>query len=300
MSLKPGDSYTGLFCTSRGDTGAASNADSLPTATMTRNGTDDGTVTLTVANLDTGRYKVTGTVPSGYASGDAVQVWISATVNSVAAKAVIDSFVLDTKRLSDLIDSNSNVKSVVYDYLTGKDPATLVLDVAASAHSISNSIGGFINQVGSIADPLSSAVPGSYASDTAGWVLGHIALSSVTFSSPALLQGTTLTFVRGDDYYAADGRSFDMTDSGWPDLTSCVSITFHLWPKGSRTAAILTVTMSTVTTGGTPQTVRLEMSRTNTGTTVTDPGHYDWDAVAILANGHTVTLRAGAAIALGL
>src|SRR5262245_11052270 len=69
-SYKPGDPYTGEFVTSSFSTGAAANADSLPTAGMVHNGADDGTVTLTVANVATGRYKVTGTIPSGYAAGE--------------------------------------------------------------------------------------------------------------------------------------------------------------------------------------------------------------------------------------
>lgn len=105
MSYKPNDAYYGEFTTSRFDTGAAVNADSLPVATATRNGTDDPTFSLTVANIDTGRYKVTGTIPGGYAKGDTVQISIAATVNSVAGKGVIDSFVLDSKRVGDLNDA---------------------------------------------------------------------------------------------------------------------------------------------------------------------------------------------------
>jgi hypothetical protein len=104
MSYLPGGAYNAQFCTQRFDTGAATNADSLPTATATRNGTDDVTFTLTVTNMDTGRYKISGTIPAGYAKGDAVQVSVAATVNGVAGKAVIDSFVLDSKRVGDLND----------------------------------------------------------------------------------------------------------------------------------------------------------------------------------------------------
>jgi hypothetical protein len=300
MSYKPGDSYYGEFTTSRFDTGAATNADSLPVATATHNGADDGSFTLTVANLDTGRYKVTGTIPSGYASGDSVQISVAAAVNSVTGKAVIADFQLDSKRLSDLIDTNGFLKVTVQGYVAGQDPATWVLDAMASAHSITNSIGGFINQIPNLANVLSLAVPGSWPAGSAGQALGRLFTEQIV-TLPALVSTSgAITFVRGDDYYAVDGRSFDFTDTTWPDLTSCVSVTFHLWPKGQRTTAILTVTMSTVSTGTGSQTVRLEMSKTNTGTTVTDPGKYDYDVVATLANGHIVTLRAGAAMALSL
>jgi hypothetical protein len=90
-----GGPYYAEFVTSSPSTGAAVNADSLPVATANKNGTDDATFTLTVANIDTGRYKVTGTIPSSYIPGDTVNVTIAATVSTIAAKAVIDKFVVD-------------------------------------------------------------------------------------------------------------------------------------------------------------------------------------------------------------
>ncbi len=101
MAYKPGDTYWGSFTTQRFDTGAATDADSLPTASLRHNGTVDGAVTLTVANTGTGTYSVTGTIPVGYAAGDSVQIEVAATVNSVAGAATIDSFVLDSARVGD-------------------------------------------------------------------------------------------------------------------------------------------------------------------------------------------------------
>ncbi len=95
MSLKPGSSFYGEFTTQNPSTGAAVNADSLPAAKLTRNGADDNAVSLTVANLDTGRYIVSGTIPLTYVIGDSIQVSVTATVTFITGKAVIDSFVLD-------------------------------------------------------------------------------------------------------------------------------------------------------------------------------------------------------------
>lgn len=100
MTYKPGGSYVAEFVTSTPSTGAAVNADSLPTATAMHNGTDDGTFTLTVTNMDTGRYMVTGTVPA-YSAGDVVQVSVAATVAGIAGKAVIDNFQIDSSFPSD-------------------------------------------------------------------------------------------------------------------------------------------------------------------------------------------------------
>jgi hypothetical protein len=102
MSYKPSGSYYKEFTTATPTTGAAANADSLPVATANHNGTDDGTFTLTVTNIDTGRYKITGTVPSGYAAGDIVNISIAATCSGVAGKAIIETFTVDTLLLSNV------------------------------------------------------------------------------------------------------------------------------------------------------------------------------------------------------
>lgn len=103
MSYKPSDTYHGEFVTSSPTTGAATNADSLPVATANHNGTDDGTFVLTVTPLATGRYGVSGTIPSGYGSGHVVNVSVAATVGGVGGVAVVDTFLVDTKRLSDTL-----------------------------------------------------------------------------------------------------------------------------------------------------------------------------------------------------
>lgn len=104
MSYKPNDPYYTLFTTRRLDTGTITNADANPTAMATLNGIDDTSFGLTVTLLDTGRYRISGQIPASYASGDVVQVWVSATVNSLSDKAVVDSFVVDAKRVGDLND----------------------------------------------------------------------------------------------------------------------------------------------------------------------------------------------------
>ena len=98
--LKAGAAYYGEFVTSRFSSGAAYDATGTPTATATRNGTDDGAFTLTVTKIDTGRYKVAGTIPA-YTAGDNVQVSVAATVDSVAAKGVVDEFYVVAIDLTD-------------------------------------------------------------------------------------------------------------------------------------------------------------------------------------------------------
>ena len=141
MMLKPSDAYTAQFTTQHPDTAVTTNADSLPTAMATHNGTDDATFTLTVTNLDTGRYKVTGTVPATYTVGDIIQITVNATVNSITAAAIIDQFHIDTKRISDLVDFDPNAQSINVGQWAGNnvgmtDFTVLTnLDVAISSRS---------------------------------------------------------------------------------------------------------------------------------------------------------------------
>ena len=105
MYYRPGDAYYAEFVTTKFSTGEAFDATGTPVALATKNGTDDAWA-LTVTKLATGRYKVTGTganvVPVTYAVGDLIQVSITATVDSVAGAAVIDSFRVESRRLSDI------------------------------------------------------------------------------------------------------------------------------------------------------------------------------------------------------
>ena len=101
MSLRPGDAFAFEFQVTAAD-GALTDADSAPTGTVVRNGDDDATPTVTIANKATGRYKASGTVPSGYAAGDVVQVRLAATVGGVATGGVQPLGVLDSARVGEV------------------------------------------------------------------------------------------------------------------------------------------------------------------------------------------------------
>jgi len=95
MPFIPGDSYHSLAFVYSPTTGASVNADSTPTATANRNGANDGAFTLTVTNITTGVYAVAGTIPSGYADGDAVTIYVTATVGGVTVSFAADQFIID-------------------------------------------------------------------------------------------------------------------------------------------------------------------------------------------------------------
>jgi hypothetical protein len=117
----PGGPYYVEFVTTS-STGAAVNADSTPTVTMNHNGSDDGTFSITVTALDTGRYKGTGTVPASYLPGDYVWASVAATIGGVAAKAVADKFVVGSPGYARVGTAQA-----------GSTASTLKLDASASA-----------------------------------------------------------------------------------------------------------------------------------------------------------------------
>jgi hypothetical protein len=68
---------------------------------------------------------------------------------------------------------NGNLVGTIGGYASGQDPATLVLDVAASLHNTPGTIGSKINASGSSADPWTTLLPGSYTTGQAGYIVGH-------------------------------------------------------------------------------------------------------------------------------
>jgi hypothetical protein len=102
MSVKSGQSVTVDFTTANPTTGAAANADALPTGKLVVNGIDNA-ATVTVTNKATGVYKAAVTLPT-LTAGDVVSIRVAATVATVAGVGVVWTDVADTKRVSDLKD----------------------------------------------------------------------------------------------------------------------------------------------------------------------------------------------------
>lgn len=78
----------------RGTSGALQNADSLPTASVYRNGVLT-VLSVTVANLSTGVYQYSFSVPA-WNTGDAVDVHVSATVDSFTLSDKISKSITET------------------------------------------------------------------------------------------------------------------------------------------------------------------------------------------------------------
>ena len=87
---QPGDTFHVRFATHEPDTGQIKNADSTPTGTLIRNGSDTGE-TVTVSNKATGDYEATGTIPSGWAQDDEVELKLQAEVYESRGATLVTS-----------------------------------------------------------------------------------------------------------------------------------------------------------------------------------------------------------------
>lgn len=134
IDYRPGDAWSVQWETLSA-TGAAANADATPAVAVYRNGTDDtaGWSLSAITNPATGRYRVTGTVPAGYAHGDLVEVEVAATVGGVASKAFVERFRVDASGfdravrciVSGAVGAGATATTVP---TTGLTPAVTVVD----------------------------------------------------------------------------------------------------------------------------------------------------------------------------
>lgn len=172
--------------------------------------------------------------------------------------------------------------------LAGADDATLaaiaalpdaVWDEAIADHSAAGSAGQAIQAAGAAGDPLLSAVPGSYASGTAGAALGRIGSGQITTVSPVAQSGD-VSVIRGDDYLVADSRALEWTDAdaSWPDLTSA-TISVDIEGGPTFTGAVV---------GGN---VQLELTDEQTSTLKIGPRAFS--VRATIADGSRITLLSG-------
>lgn len=181
-----------------------------------------------------------------------------------------------------------------YDAATGADVSAIsvpsaaaisdaVWDEALAGHAVAGSTGAALTAAGGATDFLSVQVPGSYASGTAGYILGSINPAQVTVTSPVATDGTSITVVRGDDYLNTDGRALTFTGATWPTLTAgTVALIVDTSGTPTSYSGVITAATSCYVELTTTQTTALSARRT-----------YDYDLQATLSNGHIVTLVQG-------
>lgn len=173
----------------------------------------------------------------------------------------------------DLAQLPSWTPTVIYATPTAEQNADAVWDEALSGHTTAGSAGAAL-----AADPLLNAVPGSYASGTAGWRLGTYGTASVSIVSP-VADDESITVFYGDDYLAADGRALDFTFTNVPTLTAGTIALIVQAESGA-------VSFAGTVTGAAACRVELTSAQVNS----IGVGEYRFDLQATLSNGHSVKL----------
>ncbi|MDE2101089.1 MAG: hypothetical protein KGL39_27830 [Patescibacteria group bacterium] len=116
-ALAPGQEFFGTAFT-QSSTGPQ-DADQLPTAYVVHNGAVDSSVTVTVAKITTGVYALSGSVPSGYATGDFMTVVFSSIVAGFPTLVPIVEAIIKTSYAIDMSQAvpTSNPDQTVGDAL---------------------------------------------------------------------------------------------------------------------------------------------------------------------------------------
>lgn len=116
----PGDTFRRLISV-QDATGAATNADSTPTAALWRNGASTGAVAMTVTNVQTGLYLAEGVIGAGWSYGDDVTCLGTVTVDGVPGPPTV----LEVLRLD-------RTNAAIYTLLSTVDTALGSLATAAA------------------------------------------------------------------------------------------------------------------------------------------------------------------------
>ena len=195
---------------------------------------------------------------------------------------------------------------VVYSYDSGVVTLDEALPQAPAPGDTFDLTASHTHPITQIADAvMGRPVPASYAAGTAGYVLGNVGTAEVVVAGPTLVDGGTLSLVRGDDYAAGDNRAISFTSSDWPVLTGAtvvMTMRRRVEAFGTGTDQVWFAEEDTVAsrvTGVGSQTVVFELTSQDTAALVpgTQPGvpAGKWDIQATLTNGDVFTLATGVA-----
>ena len=140
--IKTGQAWAGLFVTLDA-TGAASAADSAPTGTLYVDGTSNAaTVTITGSNP----YKFAVTLPT-LTAGQRVDMYITATIDTIATAGIVASDQADTALVSDIVGADSDTLETLSDQL----------DLAATASALST-LDGKVDTIDNFLDTEVAAI----------------------------------------------------------------------------------------------------------------------------------------------
>lgn len=115
MNVKLGTTVTLRFTTSNAATGAAQNADSLPSVAIYEDGNDTPISTPAAVAVNTGQYRVDGvaTTANGFEAGKSYSVVATATVAGVTGKGVVATFIVQLNDLDSAAPSASAIRAEI-------------------------------------------------------------------------------------------------------------------------------------------------------------------------------------------
>lgn len=274
-----------------------------------------GSVTgLTASNLDAtiSSRMATYTQPTGFLAttfGATVgtSTLTQAQVTGGAYTIQSSSCVLGDARIANLdaaVSTRSTLTAAnVWDLATSGHTTTGTFGAAAVAAGdpwatqlpgsyLAGSAGRLLAAAGTAADPWLTLLPGSYTSGMAGYLIGNtlpaikvktdlITAGSITVQTPVDASVPSVTLIRGDSYFAADGRAITFTSSSWPDVTGATVV----MKVNGLYDYTFTVTNAT--------TVTRDFTSAETNAYPNPGGSYDFQLIATLSNGRVVTLAEG-------
>jgi len=273
--VKSEQAVTVEFTTANPSTGAAANADSLPTGVLVVDGADTAAV-VTVTNVATGVYKAAVNLPV-LTAGQLVGLRVNATVGTVAGAAVVWQEVADTARVSDVTAKTNSLPS---------DPADQSLLAAAIAAATVDFT------------PVLEAIAALPDDTDVTAVLAALALvkaktDTIGATTPTVVTPVTevgaVTLYQAADYDADDSRSVDVLYAATdvPDLTGA-TVQMRCAQATWTAESVTSVTIDDVVTWR----VRFEYAASDTAALTA--GHQDYQIWATLApSGHAVPLSSG-------
>lgn len=180
MQVKSGQAVVTGFGTQAPTTGAATNADSLPTGILYVDGVADAAV-VTVTNVATGRYKAAVTLPA-LTAGQMTWIWISATVGGVAGGGKVWEASADTRYVSDSVAQTGDSYARIGSNGAGLTAVGDTSGTTTLLSRLSSARAGYLDNLSAGAVALASALTSAQADLTTllSRITGAVSLATAT------------------------------------------------------------------------------------------------------------------------
>lgn len=252
MFVKPGDTvrFACFYQSSSTGLGVSGLTVSVNVNRGTTNAVNAGSATALDATYMPGWYSYDYVVPGGYYG--ILTAYFTTSDTSVSQRGAA-SFYLSAPWV-EYLDAAITSRLASASYSAPPAAATIadaVWDEAISGHLTSGTTGAQLNAAGAAGDPLTNAVPGSYAAGSAGYLLGTLNTREITVISPFNAHTGKITVRDGDAYVAGNANGLIPVPSAVTltdfDLSEIKLSVKRAEDKFNRGAALFTVTATAKT-----------------------------------------------------